>query len=158
MDEWHNGQDAELAPPKKRKAKVDHRERTRKLLEGYGYSVSLVESHIRLRTGVVITSDLMGLWDYACTKQGQPIMYVQICGNPKDVQAHLRAMTGDKKALDNKKPRIQNLRDCLSSGNRCVIISWEKQPVRQADGCYYVSSILKITPAIVDEYVARKKR
>ncbi len=153
MDDWHEGVDAELAPPKKRKKKVDHRQRTRELLEGYGYSVTLVEKTIRFRSGRIVKTDLNGLWDLQCMKAGQPPMYVQICGNPKDVQAHLRMMTSDKIALDNKKPRLVNLRDALASNSRCVIVSWEKQSNGR-----YTSSILKITDSLVDEYVERKKK
>lgn len=135
-----------------RKKPVDHNARSRKYLESCGYAVTRLESWRTLGSGFSCKVDYLGLWDFEGLKSGHPRMLVQVCGKTGK-SAHLRKMCSDSRALDNRRPRIENLRYCLAQGWRCVLLIWTAN-----DKGRYESEIVKITTEMVDEALARKRK
>lgn len=144
---------------KKRAKPVDHNARTRELIELFGYAATKEETWRTFPSGFSCKVDKFGLWDWSAIKPGKPVLYVQVVTGDNGLKVHLRAMTSDKKALDNRKAKIDNLRWCLSQGYNCVIVVWSKQPNGRWKGDEPKSPrIVKITSALVDEVVGRKRK
>ena len=153
LDEYLEHGDAERGGGRKKRQKPpDHRKRSRAYLERFGYTVILVESWRTLRSGFACKLDLMGLWDFSAQKEGEPMLYVQVCSKSGKGE-HLRSMCSDKLALDNRKKRIDNLMWCLNSGARCVLLTWEKQ-----ENGKYEPEVTRITLAVVQDVLSRKRK
>lgn len=143
----------------KRARPVDHNARTRDLIASFGYDPCKEETWRTGRGGFSFKVDKYGLWDWSGTKAGKPLLYVQAVTGEEGLKRHLREMTGTKPAIDNRKPKIDNLRACLARGENCSIVVWTKQPNGRWTGNTPESPrIVRITEALVDEVVARKRK
>lgn len=136
---------------RKRPRPVDHNARIKKFLEDKGFAATKMETWRRMRGGMQLKVDYMGLWDWEGIKAGEPRILLQGC-TESNWQSHLRAMTDTKKAFDNKKPKIDNLRWSIDNA-WCGLIIFKKEPNGR-----YTSRVLRITHGLVEEYLSRKRR
>lgn len=143
----------------KRVKAVDHNARTRDLIASFGYDPCKEETWRMGRGGFSFKVDKYGLWDWSGTKAGKPLMYTQAVTGEDGLKRHLREMTSDKLAADNRKPKLFNLRACLARGENCSITVWTKQPNGRWTGADPLSPrVVRITAELVDSVVARKRK
>lgn len=152
LDQLGRDGDPEVTGRATKRAKaVCHNARSRKYLEKAGYRVTRLEQWRNLKSGFSCKVDYLGLFDFEGLRDGQPRLLVQVCGS-SGVGSHLRMMTSDKKAMDNQRPRLENLLHCLNQGWKCRLLVWTKQSNGR-----YEPSIVKVDREMVDTYVARKR-
>jgi hypothetical protein len=148
---WYREGSAEKGAGKKRKKPVNHKARSITYFERLGYTVEWLERFVTLPSGSAFKTDYHGLWDLRA-RQGDKWTYAQICGNHKDVMAHIRKMTSDKPAFDNRRKLIDNLRMDLDTAI-CCILSWEMM-----DNGRYQPHLRILSSRDVDEALARKRK
>lgn len=141
------------AGKKKRAKPVDHNPRMRKILEEKGYAATKKETWRTFPSGFSCKVDYHGLWDWEGTKYGVPPIYLQGVTGDHGMKTHLREMTSDKKALDNRKAKIDNLRWHIAQGHYCAFAVFDKQ-----DNGRWAHRIVRITTAMIDETVSRKRK
>ncbi len=147
------------AGKKKRPKPVDHNTRTRELIEKWGYAGTKEETWRQFPSGFSCKVDKYGLWDWSGAKNGRPLLYVQVVTGENGLKTHLREMTSDKKALDNRKPKVSNLLWCLEQGYSLAVVVWTKQPNGRWSGDQPESPrVVKITRELVDQYISRKRK
>lgn len=137
---------------RKRSKPVNHGPRTRTYMESHGYDVVKLEKMVVLPSGFAFKCDYLGLWDFEGNKPGYPRLLVQVCGK-SGLSDHRRKLCSDEKAWDNKKPRIDNLRFCLSQGWTCVLLAWEKEDSGRYKPIYEV-----ITEETIEKVLDRRRK
>lgn len=107
----------------KKRKNPDHRRRTREMFLGAGWHYALVE-HYNDFTGK--KRDLWGFGDAVAFRRGHSgVVAVQYCSKP-GILPHIRkACSNDSGSAVNSNPGVV-LVDWLSSGNRFLVVGWEK--------------------------------
>lgn len=145
--------DPEQGQGKRKRAKpVNHGPRTRAYMESRGYDVVKLEKMVVLPSGFAFKCDYLGLWDFEGNKPGHPRLLVQVCGK-SGLSEHRRKLCSDEKAWDNKRPRLTNLRFCLSQGWTCVLLAWEKEDSGRYKPIYEV-----ITEETIEKVLERRRK
>mgnify|MGYP003336501287 CR=1 FL=1 len=112
-----------------RRTVADHNARSRKLLEGQGYTVCKTEYRDMAWQGNMAVAgkkhDLLGLGDYLAVSESLTVL-VQVCSED-GWRAHLRKACSSEIDSKSGKARIDNLRLWIQGETRrFLILAWEK--------------------------------
>jgi len=147
-------EDGEGKTGKKVKAPC-HNARTFKYLQDRGLTPTKEEHWVLLRNGFGIKVDKYGLFDFSFRDPdpSKPLGYVQSVTGEKGLQVHMRNMTSNKIAFDNKRPRLENLLWCLDQGYYIGILVFDKAP----NGRNWDKRMVRVTREMVQGYLGRKR-
>lgn len=135
----------------KRKKAVDHNSRCRDWITAQNYRPERVDKWIQTKDGWR-PQDFMGIWDWRGVHPNGRVMYVQLTST-ENMRARLRKMCSDKKANDNGRPLIENLRQCLKEGNVCIILGYEL-----GEGGKYVPTFWRIREELIQDVLCKRKK
>lgn len=135
----------------KRKKSVDHNQRCREWIIAQNYRPERVDKWIQTLDGWR-PQDFLGIWDWRGVHSNGRVLYVQLTSK-ENMLTRLGKMCSDKIANDNKRPLIENLRQCLKEGNVCLILGFEMNQSGR-----YEPTVLRITEDVIQACLARKKK
>lgn len=134
---------------KKKRKKVSHKDRALKYLQGLGWSTDWVERWVVTRDGFGFYQDFRGMWDVRCRRPGQPELRVNVCGDRKDMAAHLRKFCKDKTLLRFRE-------DLMNPNVICALLGHE--PVKKGKQIRYEPIFQRLTIRDLEGVLSRRRK